>query len=398
MLFSIIRFECQEMQRQNIAFRNKVNQRRLSLTKALAKIEAFCVEMNAKYGLYLNVASPSPIQRMASLVLKMFISLFYINIMNRYMTSVTYRIPDRLRQIVLTKGTEAVEAAVELESAKDLQKWAWYSSSWQEYHTAFLLLFEVFQFPMRREASRIWKCLDFIFAEALHTFPPLQQKGAVPSVQEIVAHRDRKARYLLMMIVEHTRAYQKVKGQKTPVRFKDSMIVVTPQRDGDDSDPKAPLNYAHGEPEPETNARDASISSSGVIHGYVGAQFTMAQPRTEMSGEIGTDPTNDDLHTPDNTASVWAMSSAVFSPWIQYGEPGLAGDSNPMLHTSYSLHPMSTTWNEGSPAAQAEIQGPPDYIDPQMLEIDWVSNHILRSPHCFTNERHRTFGTPYSHH
>jgi hypothetical protein len=71
------------------------------------------------------------------------------------------------------------------------------------------------------------------------------------------------------------------------------------------------------------------------------------------------------------------MSSAEFSPSIQYGEPGLAGDSNPMLHTSRNSRSMSTTWNEGSPAAQAEIQGPPDYIDPQMLEIDWVSNPIL---------------------
>lgn len=96
-----------------------------------------------------------------------------------------------------------------------------------------------------------------------------------------------------------------------------------------------------------------------------------------MSGEIGTDPANDGLQTPDNTASVWAMFSAEFPPWIQYGEPGLAADSNPMLHTSRNLHSMSTTWNDGSPAAQAEIQGQPDYIDPQMLEIDWVSNNIL---------------------
>jgi hypothetical protein len=73
--------------------------------------------------------------------------LFYINILNRYMTGVTYQIPDRLRQIVLTKGTDALEAAVELESATDLRKWAWYSSSWQDYHTALLLLIEVFLFP-----------------------------------------------------------------------------------------------------------------------------------------------------------------------------------------------------------------------------------------------------------
>jgi hypothetical protein len=209
----MIRFECQEMHRQNIAFRNELDQKRLSLTKVISKIEAFRVQMDAKYGPYLNVASPSPMQRMASLVLKLFTSLFYINILNRYMTGVTYQIPDRLRQIVLT---DALEAAVELESATDLRKWAWYSSSCQDYHTALLLLIEVFLFPMRRESSRIWCCLDFIFAGAISNLPPMDQKEVVPSIHEIVAYRDSKARYVLTMIVEHTRAYQNAKGLKTP--------------------------------------------------------------------------------------------------------------------------------------------------------------------------------------
>ncbi|CAG8888720.1 unnamed protein product [Penicillium egyptiacum] len=362
-IFSMIRFECQEMTRQNIALRNRLDQKKLSLTKVLSKIEAFCIGMNAKYGPYFNVASPSPMQKMASLVLKLLTSLLYINILNRYVTNIAYQIPDRLRQIVLTKGTDVLEAAVELESAKDLQKWAWYSSSWQEYHTAFLLLHEIFLFPMRRESSRIWCCLDFIFADAISTLPPLEQKGAAQSIQEIVAQRDMKARYLLMMILEHMHAYQKTKGIKTPVRFKDSMIVVPPQKDGDDSDPRMPLNYAHGEPKAECNARYASIPPSGVMSGYAEVQSRISQPATGMPLESGTGPVNEHLNTPSNTNSTWGTTVGGFSP---FGDPLL---DNPMLQSGHNN--SSTNATGSSSAGHGEMNGQPDYIDSQMLEIDW---------------------------
>lgn len=364
MIFSMIRFECQEMTRQNIALRNKLDQKKLSLTKVLSKIEAFRIEMDAKYGPYFNVSSPSPMQKMARLVLKLSTSLLYINILNRYMTSVAYRISDRLRQIVLTKGTDALEAAVELESAKDLRKWAWYSSSWQEYHTAFLLLLEVFFFPMRRESSRIWCCLDFIFADVISTLPPpLEQKGRAQSIQEIVAHRDMKARYLLMMIVEHMRAYQKAKGIKTPVRFKDSMIILPPQKDGDDSDPRMPLNYAHGEPKAEYYARYASMPRSGVVSSYAEVQSRISQPPTEMPLESGTGLVNEYLNAPSNTNSTWGTTIGGFSP---FGDPLL---DNPMLHSGHNNSSTNTTGSTS--AGYGEMNGQPDYIGSQMLEIDW---------------------------
>ncbi|KUM60175.1 hypothetical protein ACN42_g6960 [Penicillium freii] len=363
LIFSMIRFECQEMARQNIALRNGLDQKKLSLTKVLSKIEAFRIEMDAKYGPYFNVSSPSPMQKMARLVLKLFTSLLYINILNRYMMSVAYRIPDRLRQIVLTKGTDALEAAVELESAKDLRKWAWYSSSWQEYHTAFLLLLEVFFFPMRRESSRVWCCLDFIFADVISTLPPpLEQKGTTQSIQEIVAQRDMKARYLLMLIVEHMRAYQKAKGIKTPVRFKDSMIILPPQKDGDDSDPRMPLNYAHGEPRAECNDRYVSMPPSGVMPGHAEVQPQISQPPTGMPLEIGTGPANEYLNTPSNTDSTRGTTIGGFS---SFGDPLL---DNPMVHSS---HNCSTNTTGGTSAGYAEMNGQPDYIGSQMLEIDW---------------------------
>ncbi|OKL57359.1 hypothetical protein UA08_07452 [Talaromyces atroroseus] len=358
LIFSMIRFECQEMTRQNIALRNRLDQKKISLTKVLSKIEAFRIEMNAKYGAFLHVPSPNSMQKMASLVLKLFTSLLYVNILNRYMTGVAYQIPDRLRQIALTKGTDALEAAVELESAKDLQKWAWYSSSWQEYHTAFLLLLEVFLFPMRKESSRIWRCLDFIFADVISTLPPpLQQKRAAQSsIQESVAQRDTKARYLLLMIVEHMRAYQRAKGIKTPVRFKDSMIVVPPQNGGDDSEPRMPPIYTNVEPKAECNARYAA---SGVVSGDA-----------EVPSQIptGLPPVSEYLNTPSNTNDTYGTTtSGEFPPWAQFEDSLL---ENPILHHNPST---DTTVHGG-------MNGQPDYIDSQMLEIDWNLWNTLFPP------------------
>jgi hypothetical protein len=83
---------------------------------------------------------------MAQVVMKLFTSLLYLVILHNHLNSVTYRIPDRLRLIVLTKGTDALATVVELESAGDLQQWAWYFGAYHQYHTAFLLLVEVFTY------------------------------------------------------------------------------------------------------------------------------------------------------------------------------------------------------------------------------------------------------------
>ncbi|KAJ5942552.1 hypothetical protein N7516_002720 [Penicillium verrucosum] len=370
LIFSMIRFECQEMHRQNIAFRNELDQKRIGLTKVISKVEAFRVEMDAKYGPYLNVASPSPMQRMTILVLKLFTSLFYINILNRYMTGVTYLIPDRLRQIVLTKGTDALEAAVELESATDLQKWAWYSSSWQDYHTALLLLLEVFLFPMRRESSRIWCCLDFIFADAISNLPPMDQKGVVPSIHEVIAYRDSKARYLLMIIVEYTRAYQNTKWLKTPIRYEDSTVDPL-RRDDDDSGSRTPFNYAHLEPGTDTSSRYASLPPSGVRSGHAEVQSGLFLPPTVTPIENGPGPDNEYLDTLGNIASTWGTASGGISPWVQFGEPGLDGDTGPVLHSGYGNYSTNTTPDGSSSTAPHELNGPSDDLNPQMLEVDW---------------------------
>lgn len=71
--------------------------------------------------------------------------------------------PDRLRNILLASGTTSLETAVVLDTYPELRPWQWYSGALQQYHTAFLLLTEVFYYPQRKEADRIWACLDYIF-------------------------------------------------------------------------------------------------------------------------------------------------------------------------------------------------------------------------------------------
>lgn len=45
----------------------------------------------------------------------------------------------------------------------------------QQYHSALLLLMEIFANPNRREAKRIWRCLDYVFEIPPHI--PRDQKG-----------------------------------------------------------------------------------------------------------------------------------------------------------------------------------------------------------------------------
>ncbi|RAK98069.1 uncharacterized protein BO80DRAFT_480395 [Aspergillus ibericus CBS 121593] len=166
---------------------------------------------------------------------------------NLRLTSVSYRIPNRLRQIVLSRGTDALEAAVGLEADEELDLWAWYSSSYHQYHVAFLLLCEVFVVPLRKEATRIWRCLDFVFAEPLRNFAAMSI-SETPTFQETIDFRNMKGRYLIATISERMDGYRAAKGLRLPSHFDESMFVATP-KSADDSDPRMPLNYGHDKPE-----------------------------------------------------------------------------------------------------------------------------------------------------
>jgi hypothetical protein len=323
-------------------------------------VERFNKEIHRKYDAAINEEPQQPLQNAARLVMKLFTSLLYVALLHRYMNSVTYSIPDRLRQIVLIKGTEALEAAVELETAPDLHQWTWYSPTYQRYHTALLLLFEVFTFPLRKHADRIWQCLDFIFAGPLASLKDLPALGNPPKYHEILTQREIKGRYLLGIITEGMQEYRGQRGLRSPVTMTESMIIISPRKAGDDSDPTLPLNYAYERPPVEPNpAVFDSISRGNAIRPTSYGQEILSEQRNPTNTEKLPQP-----------PLVPATEEGPFEIPTDCG-----GIYNPLLDSTYlhpSLHPSAT----GSQSVSMSTYTPQtsgDGDNQEMLDIDWVN-------------------------
>ncbi|PWY71791.1 hypothetical protein BO94DRAFT_560245 [Aspergillus sclerotioniger CBS 115572] len=227
MVLSMIRFECQEMHRRCLRLHSHVDQKRTSLTKVIAELEAFRIGMDKKHGPLIDGSPPQqPIQSMACLVLKLMVSLLYICLLHRYMDS------------------------------------SWYSSSYHQYHVAFLLLCAVFAFPLRKEATRIWRCLDFVFAEPLRNVAGVRISETL-TLQEIIDYRYTKGHYLITTISERMHVYQASKRLRLPSSFDDSMFVITPQV-VEDADPTMPLNCGHDNPEASSEYPTVQDSMPGL--------------------------------------------------------------------------------------------------------------------------------------
>ncbi|KAI9673973.1 MAG: hypothetical protein M1817_002179 [Caeruleum heppii] len=159
--FSIIRFECIEMHRLLWVDRLRLEKKKISLMAILSKIERFRSTMQEKYGRILDPRIP--VQKCAKLVMELLMGRMHIMVLHRFHDVVSQAIPDRFRQLIISSGTYQLECAVQLDTDPSLAPWAWYLGAHQQYHTAFLLLIEVFFNPARPEADRIWACCDYVF-------------------------------------------------------------------------------------------------------------------------------------------------------------------------------------------------------------------------------------------
>lgn len=112
---------------------------------------------------------------------------------------------DRLRQILITSGVDVTEAAIEMETSSALSPWAWYAGAHQQYHYALLLCMEIFAFPMRKEADRIWACLDYVF--------------------EVPSHlsRDQKGRWILTEVRDRVEIFASTRKVRAPTGLVDRL-------------------------------------------------------------------------------------------------------------------------------------------------------------------------------
>jgi len=194
---SLIRFEVNEMMRTIWVDRPRIERRKISLTAVLSKIETFRRNMAAKYDHLID--ERIPVQRCAKMIKNLLLARLHIMTLHRYHNSVAHTMPDRLRQIMLTSGTIVLENSVALEIMPEVQPWKWYAGAYNQYHTAFLLLIEVFFYPHRKECDRIWPCLDYVFET------------------DRTQSRDEKARKILRELQEKTAVYQDLRKMRAPV-------------------------------------------------------------------------------------------------------------------------------------------------------------------------------------
>lgn len=242
MTFSKIRFECNEMHRVIWVDRIRLEKKQVTLTHILGKIESFRKAMEEKYHPILN--ENFPIQRNARLVMDLLLRRMHIMVLHRYHNSSQARIPDRLRQIILTTGTQQMEAAVSLETDPVLQPWAWYCGAYQQWHTALLLLTDVFAYPMSREADRIWRILDYVFET------------------DTSMTREQKGRTILSTLIDRAGAYRDSRKIRAPVKMISRINATPPPTQGNDSRIKSRLNFNSDPAPPLTRSTSGPLPQS----------------------------------------------------------------------------------------------------------------------------------------
>jgi hypothetical protein len=208
MTVSNIRFECNEMIRTVWVDRPRLERRKISLTAVLSKIETFRRNMAANYDRMIDERLPIP--KLGKLLLSCLPSRMILMVLHRYHNSGNSPMPDRLRKIMLANGVQALEDGIAMESLPELQPYVWYCGAYQQFHSAYTLLLEVFLYPMRAEADRIWKCLDYIYE--VQRFRPEQ-----------IATREAKARTLITEMKEKTGVFQQMRKMRAPASMENQL-------------------------------------------------------------------------------------------------------------------------------------------------------------------------------
>ena len=180
--------------------RMRIEKKKVSLTHVLGKIVSFTTAMRDKYKPMIDTTIP--IHQYAQSMMKVLLSRMHVMVLHRYVNNRATEVPNRIREIVLGSGIDQQEAAVELEKDRRLQKWKWYNGAHQQWHTSFLLLVEIYQFPNRKEADRIWDIVDFVFQP------------------DLSLSRVQKARTILGAIRDRTAIYRDIRRMRAPLTMR----------------------------------------------------------------------------------------------------------------------------------------------------------------------------------
>ena len=349
MTLSLIRMECVELHRHVWVDRPRLEKKQTNLTTVLGKIE------DTKRSLEENYLSPSagynetiPMHRAGRLISVVMITRAQAMVLHRYHNSVMYTVPDRLRQIIITSGIECLEASIKLETDPALQLWSWYHGAIQQYHTALLLMLEIFAFPYRKEADRIWACLDYIFE--------------IPQSMT----REQKGRWVMTQVRDRVAFLMANKRVKVPQAMMDKMGG-TGQSSPALPSPNLPPSKAQHHHQRNTS------------HSQAHAQADLQKKRS---------PKSNSKSPPDSTSvgvGVGSMMS-VETASAKGIYPTPSGIAYPMTSSAHYIAPISSAPSQQRMTAAAPITSAPITTTTTatvtqgnhqaMIDIDWVSRPV----------------------
>jgi len=142
-----------------------MDRKAITLHDLRAKVDARKREIQAKYLHYLD--THVPIQRYAGLVATLLMSRCDSMLLYRHLpqTSLLARSDseNRLRDVLLTAALTTLEIGATLDTLPSLSSWAWYSTTYQQYHAVLLLLTELYRTPDLTRKDRMMTIIDHIF-------------------------------------------------------------------------------------------------------------------------------------------------------------------------------------------------------------------------------------------
>lgn len=162
---SLIRYECNEIHRLIFRGRIEMDRKVITLHDLRATVEARKWRIHSKYLQYLDASVP--IQRYAGLVATLLMSRCDTMLLYRHLPQTTLQprsdSENRLRDVLLTAALTTLEIGATLDTLPSLSSWAWYSTTYQQYHAVLLLLTELYRTPDLARKDRMMTIIDHIF-------------------------------------------------------------------------------------------------------------------------------------------------------------------------------------------------------------------------------------------
>jgi hypothetical protein len=323
---SLIRYECNELHRLIFRGRIEMDRKAITLHDLRAKVDARKREIQAKYLHYLD--AQVPIQRYAGLVATLLMSRCDSMLLYRHLpqTSLLPRSDseNRLRDVLLTAALTTLEIGATLDTLPSLSSWAWYSTTYQQYHAVLLLLTELYRTPDLTRKDRMMTIIDHIFGHCYGVGVRERCSDLLWNVKENL-----EAFYVMKGVNKrkhHPQQHptlQPLQGHARPQVQSHPSSVSTQDFKYNSSLPplQTPLDTLNVDFDALLGGLSAGVNAEEFEHFFAvlpssndpGAIFVPVDPGTQQGGPEWSDGSVGGATSPNNSLQQWVRKSSAFS-------------------------------------------------------------------------------------